>query len=246
MFLNTLETVWNNILVESKLLIDSEPMLSNYLYTSVLQYNNFQEALINILFIKLKSIYLPEINLLHIFKNVYESDDDIVTAAACDIYAIRLNDPSITKYITPFLYLKGFHALQIYRITHWLWMHNQSELAMYLYSYITIVFNVDIHPAAVIGCGIILDHATGVVIGETAVVENNVSIMQSVTLGSTGKTTGNRHPKIREGVLIGAGSIILGNIEVGCGAKIGAGSVVLRSVPPYSTVTGKSATLVQS
>lgn len=244
MSVNTLEIVWHNIVIESRLLIDSEPILSKFLYTMVLQHSSFTDALIHILSIKLDNSNILSNDLTHILRNIYTSDNNVTIAAACDIYAIRMSDPSITKYITPFLYLKGFHALQAYRITHWLWNHNQSGLAMYFYNHITIMFNVDIHPAAKIGHGIMLDHATGVVIGETAIVENNVSIMQSVTLGSTGKVTGDRHPKIRQGVLIGSGSIILGNIEIGCGAKIGAGSVVLHSVPPYSTVTGKSAKLV--
>lgn len=243
MSLNKLEIVWNNIIVESRLLVDSEPVLTNFLYTSVLQHSDFKNALIHILSVKLYNSNITSTDLIHILKNVFDSDNDIVIAAACDVYEIRMHDPSINKYVTPFLYLKGFHALQAYRITNWLWNNNQLDLAMYLYSYITIIFNVDIHPAAIIGSGIMLDHATGVVIGETSIIENNVSIMQSVTLGSTGKNTGDRHPKIRKGVFIGAGAIILGNIEIGCGAKVGAGSVVLHSVPPYSTVTGKSATL---
>lgn len=244
MSLNTLQLVWNNIIIESRLLVDSEPILSQFLYDTVLQHHNFKDALIHVLSLKLDTIKISKIDLMRILKHVYESDNNIVFSAACDIYAIRMNDPSVTKYVTPFLYLKGFHALQVYRITNWLWNNNQLELAMFLYSYITIVLNVDIHPAAKIGYGIMLDHATGIVIGETSVIENNVSIMHSVTLGSTGKIKGDRHPKIKQGVLIGAGSIILGNIEIGCGAKIGAGSVVLHSVPAYSTVTGKSATLV--
>lgn len=245
MSINILETVWNNIVIESRLLIHSEPVLSNFLNSTVFQHSTFKDALVYMLSMKLDILNISLTSLIHIFNNICKLDNNVVVAAAYDIYAMRMNDPAITKYITPFLYLKGFHALQLYRITHWLWNNNQLDLAMYLYSYITIIFNVDIHPAAKIGHGIMLDHATGVVIGETAVVENNVTIMQSVTLGSTGKIKGDRHPKIRHGVLIGAGSIILGNIEIGCGSKIGAGSVVLYEVPPYSTVTGKPATLVK-
>lgn len=243
---NKLEVVWNNMIVETRLLIDSEPILSTFLYTTLLKHNSFRNALIYILSKKLSNLDINAIDLIQILEDIYRSDDNIVIAAANDIYAIRVNDPSVTKYITPFLYFKGFHALQAYRITHWLWNHNHLELAMYLYSYIVTTFNVDIHPAAEIGYGIVLDHATGVVIGETAIVENDVAIMQSVTLGSTGKTNGgDRHPKIRTGVLIGAGAIVLGNIEIGIKAKIGAGSVVLHAVPPYSTVTGKPAKLIQ-
>ncbi|MCY7430088.1 serine O-acetyltransferase, partial [Listeria monocytogenes ATCC 19115] len=139
---------------------------------------------------------------------------------------------------TPLLYLKGFHALQAYRIGHWLWNQGRRALAIFLQNQVSVTFQVDIHPAAKIGRGIMLDHATGIVVGETAVIENDVSILQSVTLGGTGKSGGDRHPKIREGVMIGAGAKILGNIEVGRGAKIGAGSVVLQPVPPHTTAAG--------
>lgn len=245
MSLNKLEIVWNNMLIEARLLINSEPMLSKFLYTALLRHSNFKTALIYVLSKKLGNTDVSAIDLIQILGDVYESDNSIVVAAASDIYSMRLNDPAITKYITPFLYFKGFHALQVYRIAHWLWHHNHAGLSMYFYNCMVTVFNVDIHPAAEIGCGIMLDHATGVVIGETTIIENDVSIMQSVTLGSTGKTSGgDRHPKIRQGVLIGAGAIILGNIEIGFKAKIGAGSVVLHAVPPYATVTGTLAKLV--
>ncbi|URJ25069.1 serine O-acetyltransferase [Candidatus Blochmannia ocreatus (nom. nud.)] len=242
---NVLEIIWNNIQIESRLLIDSEPILTNFIYNSLLKHKSFKDALIHIIAKKLANIDVSITGILKIIQNIYDSDENIITAAAKDIYAIHANDPAITKYITPFLYLKGFHTLQIHRISNWLWHNNRQELAIYLYNYNTKTFNVDIHPAANIGCGVMMDHATGIVIGETSVIENNVTIMQSVTLGSTGKTQGNRHPKIRQKAMIGAGSIILGNIEIGYGAKIGAGSVVLHSVPPYSTVTGIPAKLIK-
>lgn len=242
---NALEIVWNNIIIESKLLIHSEPVLTNFINNNILKHENFKDALIYILSIKLSTANIDTTDVIKILKNVYDADSNIIISAAHDIYQIHLYDPSVTKYFTPFLYLKGFHALQAYRISHWLWNHNHQELAMYFYNQISTTFNVDIHPAANIGHGIMLDHATGIVIGETSVIENHVSIMQSVTLGGTGKTIGNRHPKIRKKVMIGAGAIILGNIEIGTGAKIGAGSVVLHSVPPYSTVTGTPAKLTK-
>jgi serine O-acetyltransferase len=140
--------------------------------------------------------------------------------------------------VTPFLFFKGFHALQAYRVAHWLWKQKRNSLALFLQNRISCVFAVDIHPAARIGKGIMFDHATGIVIGETAVVEDNVSIMQSVTLGGTGKEHGDRHPKVRSGVLISAGAKVLGNIEIGECAKVGAGSVVLKDVAPRTTVAG--------
>lgn len=243
MLSNILEIIWNNIIIESKLLIHSEPILNNFIYKNILQHKNFKNALTYNMSQKLSTENIDLIQLIKILKDIYNYDVNIIIAAAYDIYKTKRNDPSINKYLTPFLYLKGFHALQGYRISHWLWNHNRQELAMYFYNHITTTYNIDIHPAAKIGHGIMLDHATGTVIGETSVIENNVSIMQSVTLGSTGKNTGDRHPKIRQNVMIGAGSIILGNIEIGMGAKIGAGSVVLHPVPPYSTVTGTLATL---
>jgi serine O-acetyltransferase len=145
---------------------------------------------------------------------------------------------------TPFLYFKGFHALQTHRIGHWLWNHGRESLALFFQNQMSVEFGVDIHPAARLGHGIMLDHATGVVIGETAVVGNNVSILQSVTLGGTGKDEGDRHPKIGDGVLISAGAKILGNIRVGDGAKVGAGSVVLENVPAHTTVAGVPARIV--
>lgn len=157
---------------------------------------------------------------------------------AADICAVKERDPAVDYYSIPLLYLKGFHALEAYRVGHWLWNQGRRALATYLQNQISVVFGVDIHPAAKIGRGIMLDHATGIVVGQTAVIENDVSILQNVTLGGTGKEHGDRHPKIREGVMIGAGAKVLGNIEVGAGAKIGAGSVVLNPVPAHTTVVG--------
>lgn len=238
MFPNILEIVWNNIVIESKLLANSELTLTNFIYKAILQHKNFKDSLVYIISQKLSTDNISTVDLIKILQDIYNKDTNIINFAAHDIYKIRLDDPSVNKYLTPFLYLKGFHALQAHRISHWLWNHNRQELAMYFYNHIVVNYNVDIHPAANIGHSIMLDHATGIVIGETTIIENNVSIMQSVTLGSTGKTKGNRHPTIRQKVMIGAGSIILGNIEIGIGAKIGAGSIVLHSVPAYSTVTG--------
>lgn len=164
---------------------------------------------------------MPAIALREIIEEAYQADPDIIASAACDIRAVRQRDPAVELYSTPLLYLKGFHALQSYRITHYLWQQERKALAVYLQNQISVAFDVDIHPAAKIGCGIMFDHATGIVVGETSVIENDVSILQGVTLGGTGKECGDRHPKVREGVMIGAGAKILGNIEVGRYAKIG-------------------------
>src|SRR6218665_2017450 len=162
----------------------------------------------------------------------------ILSAAAADLVAVKERDPSNAEILTPFLYFKGFLALQGQRVAHWLWHHDRIHLARHLQSRISEVFGVDIHPAARIGKGIMLDHGSGLVIGETAIVEDDVSILQNVTLGGTGKETGDRHPKIRRGALIGAGAKILGNIEIGTGAKVGAGSVVVAPVAAHTSVAG--------
>jgi serine O-acetyltransferase len=173
-----------------------------------------------------------------VIEQALAADPGISQAVRADLEAVSERDSACRSLVTPFLFFKGFHALQAYRIAHWLWTQGRHSLALFLQNRISCIFAVDIHPAANIGKGIMFDHATGIVIGETAVVEDNVSIMQSVTLGGTGKEHGDRHPKVRSGVLISAGAKVLGNIEIGECAKIGAGSVVLKDVAPRTTVAG--------
>ena len=179
-----------------------------------------------------------------LISDAMSADPGITNAVRADLNAVRERDPAAHHYSRPFLFFKGFHALQTYRVAHWLWRHDREALALFLQSRCTEVFGVDIHPAARIGNGIMIDHATGVVVGETAVIEDDVSMLHGVTLGGTGKHQGDRHPKVRRGVLIGAGAGILGNVEIGEGAKIGAGSVVLTDVPPHVTVAGVPAVIV--
>ncbi|MFW2544901.1 serine O-acetyltransferase [Primorskyibacter sp. 2E107] len=169
----------------------------------------------------------------------------LVRAAQEDLFAIRSRDPSCESYLQAFLNLKGFQAVQAYRIAHALWHGGRRELALWLSNRVSVAIGVDIHPAARIGLGVMFDHATGVVIGETAVVEDNVSILQNVTLGGSGKEEGDRHPKVRRGVMLGAGSKIIGNIQIGANAKVAAGSVVLKDVPPNCTVAGIPAQIVR-
>ena len=222
-----LDIVWNNIKAEARALADCEPMLASFYHATLLKHENLGSALSYMLANKLASSIMPAIAIREVVEEAYAADPEMIASAACDIQAVRTRDPAVDKYSTPLLYLKGFHALQAYRIGHWLWNEGRRALAIFLQNQVSVTFQVDIHPAAKIGRGIMLDHATGIVVGETAVIEDDVSILQSVTLGGTGKTSGDRHPKIREGVMIGAGAKILGNIEVGRGAKIGAGSVVM-------------------
>lgn len=238
------DMLWHTIRQEAFQLVESEPMLASYFHATLLNHKNLGSALSYILANKLVTQVMPAIEIREIARQAYEADTTIIQSAVTDILAVYVRDPATNYYSTPLLYYKGFLSLQAYRIAHWLWKQDRKSLAIFLQSQIAIVFGVDIHPAAQIGCGVMFDHATGIVIGETVVIENDVSILQSVTLGGTGKENGDRHPKIREGVMIGAHSTILGNIEIGKGAKIGAGSVVLEPVPEHTTVAGVPAKVV--
>jgi serine O-acetyltransferase len=171
-------------------------------------------------------------------------DPAIILAAMADLTAVRTRDPAAESYLTPFLYYKGFHALQWHRIGHWLWQSDRRDLAHFLQSRVSEIFAVDVHPAVPIGRGVFIDHGTGLVVGETSVIGNDVSILHEVTLGGTGKERGDRHPKVRDGVLLCAGAKVLGNVEIGRDAKVGAGSVVLKDVPPCATVAGVPARIV--
>ena len=178
------------------------------------------------------------------FKAMLEDDPDWSSIVRVDIQAYYDRDPACDRFLMPVLYFKGFHAIQTHRLAHWLWNQGRKDFALYLQSRSSAVFQTDINPAARMGKGIFIDHATGLVVGETAVIEDDVSILHGVTLGGTGKAGGDRHPKIRYGVLIGAGAKILGNIEVGHCSKVAAGSVVLSSVPHNKTVAGVPARVV--
>ena len=229
---------WDKIRAEALSLVNEEPMLASFFHSTILNHDSLRSALSFQLANKLASAVMPAIVLREVIETALAAQPEILDAAAADICAVKERDPAVRYYSTPLLYLKGFHALQGYRVAHWLWQQGRHSLAVFLQNQISVVFSVDVHPAAQIGRGIMFDHATGIIIGETAVVEDDVSILQNVTLGGTGKEHGDRHPKIREGVMIGAGAKVLGNIEVGRGAKIGAGSVVLQPVPPHTTVAG--------
>ena len=232
------QQTWDKIRAEALSLVNEEPMLASFFHSTILNHDSLRSALSFQLANKLASAEMPAIVLREVIETALAAQPDILDAAAADICAVKERDPAVRYYSTPLLYLKGFHALQGYRVAHWLWQQGRHSLAVFLQNQISVVFSVDVHPAAQIGRGIMFDHATGIIIGETAVVEDDVSILQNVTLGGTGKEHGDRHPKIREGVMIGAGAKVLGNIEVGRGAKIGAGSVVLQAVPAHTTVAG--------
>ena len=230
--------VWSQLRSEVEQELAKEPLLSPFLTPVVLQQESFGDALGAILGQKLFCPAVSELDLRRLCGDAYSSDPSILESACSDLRAVTERDPACDRVSMPFLYFKGFQGLQLYRVTHWLWQHDRQPLARYLQSRISETFAIDIHPAARIGNGILIDHATSIVIGETAVIGDNVSLLHEVTLGGTGKEAGDRHPKIADGVLIGAGAKVLGNVQIGEGAKIGAGSVVLNDVPAHRTVAG--------
>jgi serine O-acetyltransferase len=232
------DEVWNQIRGEATRDTQSEPALASFLHTVVLAHDNLEDALSFILATKLGSSTITSLTLRELIGAAFAADPAIGVAFREDLRAVISRDPACRGYSIPLLYFKGFHSLQAYRVAHYYWVNDRPALAIYLQSRISEVFAVDIHPGARIGKGILFDHATSVVIGETAVVEDDFSMLHEVTLGGTGKIGGDRHPKIGKGVMIGAGAKVLGNIRVGEGAKIGAGSVVLEDVAPYTTVAG--------
>ncbi len=230
--------VWAQLRVEAMQAAAEEPLLASYLHASILHHDRIEDALSYHLAQKLGHGDLPALQLREVIREAYASDPEIAVLATRDMRVVRERDPACRTYLQPFLYFKGYGGLQAYRVAHWLWRQERDVLAYHLQSRVSELFAVDIHPAASIGGGVFIDHAHGIVIGETAVVEDDVSMLHSVTLGGTGKAGGDRHPKIRRGVLIGAGAKVLGNIEVGEGARIAAGSVVLEDVPARCTVAG--------
>ena len=236
--------IWEVVRGEAASKADEEPILGSYFHATILNHTNFRSALSFRLASKLDNPMLPTMLIRDVIDEAMGDDDGILDSALTDMLATYDRDPACEDLSTPFLFLKGFHALQAHRIAHWLWHRDRHTLALFFQSQISVGLDVDIHPAAQMGCGILVDHATGIVIGETAVVEDDVSILHAVTLGGTGKETGDRHPKVRHGVLLGAGCKVIGNIEIGAGAKVGAGSVVLEDVPPHVTVAGVPAQVV--
>lgn len=241
---NKATMVWQQIRTEVAQQMQQEPILAGFLRATVLDHTSLESALSFHLANKLDNPTLPSQPIREIMHEALEADPQIAAAACADLSAVEQRDSACNAIYQPFLFFKGFHALQAHRVAHWLWTQQRQSLALFLQYRISVVFGVDIHPAAQIGLGILLDHATAIVIGQTAVVEDNVSIMQSVTLGGTGKDCGDRHPKVRRGVLIGAGAKILGNIEIGHCAQIASGSVVLKSVPAQQLAAGVPAQIV--
>ncbi len=241
--MNTIE-FWRQLKNEAAKVAENEPLLASYIHACILTHHNFETSLSFILSNKMADDVMPALAIREVLDEAYLMKPAIAEAAIADVSAVYKRDAATSNYLTPLLYFKGFQAVQVHRLAHHLWQQGRHQLALFLQSRNSQVFGVDIHPAAKVGQGVMFDHATGIVVGETAVIEDNVSILQNVTLGGTGHESGDRHPKIRQNVLIGAGAKILGNIEIGEGSKVGAGSVVLSDVPAHVTVVGVPAKVV--
>ncbi|NBD28497.1 MAG: serine O-acetyltransferase [Alphaproteobacteria bacterium] len=239
-----LDPVWARITAEAQQAILDEPLMGGLIHACVLHHKTLEKALSYRFSAKLNSNEMSMVLLREIAEDAYADDPGLVEAARADLAAIEERDPACHRLLQPILYYKGFQAMQAYRLAHYLWNKGRRDLAYFVQMRSSEVYGVDIHPGARIGKGIMIDHAHSIVIGETAVVGDNVSMLHSVTLGGTGKEEEDRHPKIGHGVLIGAGAKVLGNIRVGCCSRIAAGSVVLNEVPEKTTVAGVPAKVV--
>ena len=236
--------VWAALRAQAQEAASAEPTLASLLNAVVLSHESLGDALSYQLARKLNDHELSAMSAREFCDGAFADEPDLVGQAEADLKAVFERDPACKSYVQPFLFFKGFQALQTYRVAHWLWRNGRQTLALYLQSRMSEIFQVDIHPAAKIGVGIFLDHGTGIVIGETAVVGDDVSMLHGVTLGGTGAERGDRHPKIGKGVLLGAGAKVLGNITIGEYAKVASGSVVLKPVPAHCTAAGVPARLV--
>jgi serine O-acetyltransferase len=242
--LATVDPVWSRIRDEAEEIVRREPELATFIYAAVLHHDRLEDAVVHRVAERLGHAALSGELIRQAYLEAVREEPDFGNAFRADVVAVFDRDPATSRFIDPLLYFKGFHAIQAHRLAHWLYGRGRKDFAFYIQSRASAEFQTDINPAAKIGRGIFLDHATGFVVGETAVIEDNVSILHDVTLGGTGKENEDRHPKIRQGVMIGAGAKILGNIEIGHCARIAAGSVVVKPVPNNVTVAGVPAKIV--
>src|SRR5438309_4285649 len=238
------DPVWARIRGEAEEIARREPELATFIYSTILHHDSLEAAVVHRVAERLDSPEVSAEMIRQAYVDALETEPAIGAAFRADIVATVDRDPATDRFIEPVLYFKGFHAIETHRLAHWLWGRGRKDFAYYLQSRSSAVFQTDIHPAAPIGQGIFLDHATGLVVGETAVIEDDVSILHDVTLGGTGKEDGDRHPKIRRGVMLGVGAKIIGNIEIGHCARVAAGSVVLKPVPHNTTVAGVPAKVI--
>ncbi|MCP4385257.1 MAG: serine O-acetyltransferase [Hyphomicrobiales bacterium] len=242
--LRSVDPVWDDIQADARAIVEAEPAMASFVFATVLNHKRLEDAVVHRIAERLDSAVVSAEVIRCGFGDAFAADPWISEAMRIDLAAVYDRDPACSRYIEPVLYFKGFHAIQAHRLAHWLWNQGRSDFALYLQSRSSEVFQTDINPAARIGKGVFLDHATGLVVGATAEVADDVSILQDVTLGGTGKEGGDRHPKIGHSVLIGAGAKILGNITVGNCSKIAAGSVVLKPVPAHTSVAGVPARVI--
>jgi len=242
--LSQCDPIWAHIREEAEEIVAREPAMTSFILANVLNHDSLEEVVSHRISDRLDHPSLNADLIRRAFGDAYDAEPAMGDALRVDIAAVYDRDPAVFRFIDPVLYFKGFHAIQAHRLAHWLWENGRKDFALYVQSRVSEVFQVDINPAVPMGKGIFIDHATGVVVGATAVIEDDVSILQNVTLGGTGKEDGDRHPKIRSGVLLGAGAKVLGNIEIGCCSRVAAGSVVLAPVPPNTTVAGVPAKVV--
>lgn len=240
------DALWARLRLEAKEAYRQAPMLAPLFVDSILNQPSFEAAIFHRIATRLHNNIVGLGVMVDAFNRAVGEEPEIADALRADIAAVVDRDPACVRFIEPFLYFKGFHAIQTHRLAHWLWTTGERDFALYLQSRSSDVFQTDIHPAVRMGRSVFLDHATGLVVGETCVIEDNVSLLQGVTLGGTGKESGDRHPKIRRGAMIGAGAKVLGNIEVGANARIAAGSIVLRSVAANTTVAGVPSRVVRT
>ena len=239
-----LDPVWARIRDEAEAIVRSEPEIGTFIYSSVLHHDTLETAVVHRVAQRLDHADVSAELIRQAYTDALEDQPQLGEIFRADIVAIFDRDPATDRFIEPVLYYKGFHAIQTHRLAHWLYQQGRKDFAFYLQSRSSAVFQTDIHPAARVGRGIFLDHATGLVVGETAKIGDNVSMLHDVTRGGTGKDHGDRHPKIADGVLIGAGAKIIGNIEIGHCSRVAAGSVVLKAVPHNVTVAGIPAKIV--
>ena len=242
--LSKVDLIWNRLREEAEEISRNEPLMASMVHSGILYHQSLDDVLSFRLSQKLANSEMNEMILREIIAGAYQDDPGLITAARADMVAVLDRDPACHRLIQPLLFFKGYQALQSYRVAHYLWTSGRSDLAYFVQMRTSELFGVDIHPGARIGQGIMFDHAHSIVIGETAVVGDNVSMLHSVTLGGTGKEDADRHPKIGDGVLIGAGAAVLGNITVGNCSRVASGSVVLQDVPPCKTVAGVPAKIV--
>ena len=238
------DPIWSDLRAQAEQLAESEPELASFAHATILKHDLLEEALSYLLAKKMGGDEMSPMQLREIFQEAFAAEPSMGEAVRADLSAVFQRDPACHSYVQAFLFFKGFHALESYRVAHFLWTQGRKLMALFIQNRMSDLFAVDIHPAAQLGRGIMIDHATGVVIGETAVVGDDVSMLHGVTLGGTGKENEDRHPKIGRGVLLSVGAKVLGNIEIGEYSRVGAGSVVLKPVPPHTTVAGVPARVI--